>query len=97
MPFAYYDRLTRAQQRVYRRSDDIASVSIPRADELRPLIEAVAETLAEGYRARLHERCHHPDYELLRLPDSFHTDGFYRRELSLLRQLLPSAMGAGTP
>jgi hypothetical protein len=168
LPFAYYDRLTRAQQRVYRRSDDIASVSIPRAEELRPLIEAVAETLAEGDRARLqvaadrlvaeialqlrvpplrtrvlavrpshhwgelhglyngasdgrvarvcvwmrtaqrlqvvrfrtflrtllHELCHHLDYELLELPDSFHTDGFYRRESSLLRQLLPSAEGA---
>jgi hypothetical protein len=82
---------------VYRRSDDIASVSIPRAEELRPLIEAVAETLAKGDRARLHERCHHLDYELLRLPDSFHIHGFYGREPSLLRQLLPSAEGAETP
>jgi hypothetical protein len=32
--------------------------------------------------------CHHLDYELLRLPDSFHTEGFYQRESSLLRQLL---------
>jgi len=168
LPFAYYDRLTRAQQRVYRRSDDIASVPIPRAEELRPLIEAVAAALAAGDRARLqvaadrlvaeialqlrvpplrtrvlavrpfhhwgelhglyngasggrvarvsvwmrtaqrhqvvrfrtflrillHELCHHLDYELLELPDSFHTDGFYRRESSLLRQLLPSAEGA---
>ena len=167
MPFAYYDRLTRGQQRVYRKSDDIASVPIPRADALRPLVEAVSEALAAEDRARLqmtadrllaeialllrvpplrtrilavrpshrwgelhglyngasggrvarvsvwtrtaqrhqvvrfrtflrtllHELCHHLDYELLRLPDSFHTDGFYRRESSLLRQLLPSAEG----
>jgi hypothetical protein len=53
VPFAYYQRLTRAQQRVYR----------------------------------------HLDYELLRLPDSFHTEGFYRRESSLLRQLV----GDGSP
>ncbi|GIW40794.1 MAG: hypothetical protein KatS3mg076_1371 [Candidatus Binatia bacterium] len=40
-------------------------------------------------RTFLHEICHHLDYELLRLPDSFHTDGFYRREASLFRQLWP--------
>ncbi len=165
MPFAYYDRLTRSQQRVYRQSDDIPSVPIPGGVELRPLVEAVAEGLAAGDRAQLqsaadrlladialrlhvpllrtrvlavrpshhwgelhglyngasagrvarvsvwmrtaqrhqvvrfrtflrtllHELCHHLDYELLRLPDSFHTDGFYRRESSLLRQLLPAA------
>jgi hypothetical protein len=153
---------------VYRQSDDIASVSIPRGGELRPLVEAVAEALAAGDRTRLqtasdrlvaeialqlrvppirtrvlavrpshrwgelhglyngacggrvarvsvwmrtaqrhqvvrfrtylrtllHELCHHLDYELLELPDSFHTDGFYRRESSLLRQLLPPAGGA---
>jgi hypothetical protein len=45
-------------------------------------------------RTLLHELCHHLDYELLELPDSFHTDGFYRRESSLLRQLLPSVEGA---
>jgi len=47
-------------------------------------------------RTLLHELCHHLDYELLALPDSFHTDGFYKRESSLLRQLLPSAEGAGS-
>ena len=171
MPFAYYDRLTRSQQRVYRQSDDIASLSIPRSAELRPLVEAVAEALAAGDRTQLqaaadrllaeialrlrvppirtrvlairpsrrwgelhglyngasagrvarvsvwmrtarrhqvvrfrtflrtllHELCHHLDYELLTLPDSFHTDGFYKRESSLLRQLLPSADGAEAP
>ena len=170
MAFAYYDRLTRSQQRVYRQSDDIASVPIPRGVDLCPLVEAVAEALAAGDRAQLqaaadrllaeiavrlrvpplrtqvlavrpsrrwgelhglyngasagrvarvsvwmrtarrhqvvkfrtflrtllHELCHHLDYELLALPDSFHTEGFYRRESSLLRQLLPSAEGAGS-
>jgi len=93
LPFAYYDRLTRGQQRVYRKSDDIASVPIPGAEALRPPVEAVAEALAAEDRTQLHERCDHLDYELLRLPDSFHTDGFHRRESSLLRQLLPSADG----
>lgn len=38
-------------------------------------------------RTLLHELCHHLDYQRLRLRDSFHTEGFYRRESSLLRQL----------
>jgi len=45
-------------------------------------------------RTLLHELCHHFDYTLLGLPDSFHTLGFYRRESSLLRQLAPSAKAA---
>jgi len=45
------------------------------------------------FRTLIHELCHHLDYELLKLPDSFHTEGFYRRESSLVRQLL----GAATP
>jgi hypothetical protein len=40
-------------------------------------------------RTLLHELGHHLDYELLRLPDSFHTEGFFRRESSLFKQLLP--------
>jgi hypothetical protein len=31
MPFAYYQRLTRAQQRVYRQSDEIAMIRLPGA------------------------------------------------------------------
>jgi hypothetical protein len=171
LPFAYYARLTRGQQRVYRQSDGIATVPIPRAVGLRPLAEALEHALAAGDRARvqtsadrllaeigarlrvpplrtqvlavrparrwgelhglynppeagraarvsvwmrtaqrhqvvkfrtflrtlLHELCHHLDYELLALPNSFHTDGFYQRESSLLRQLLPPAPeGLGT-
>jgi hypothetical protein len=168
LPFAYYNRLTLSQRRVYRQSDDIASVPIPHGVELRPLVDAVAEALAAEDRARLqiaadrllaeitarlhvpplrtrvlavrptyrwgelhglyngasagrvarvsvwmrtaqrhqvvkfrsflrtllHELCHHLDYELLALPDSFHTKGFYKRESSLLRQLAPPTGGA---
>lgn len=39
-------------------------------------------------RTLLHELCHHLDYELFRLAETFHTEGFYRRESSLLRQVL---------
>jgi len=67
LPFAYYNRLTRSQQRVYQKSDNIASVSIPL------------------------------DCELLALPDSFHTEGVYKRESSLLRQPMPWVEGAEAP
>ncbi|HVS65535.1 MAG TPA: hypothetical protein VMT85_18760 [Thermoanaerobaculia bacterium] len=38
-------------------------------------------------RTVLHECCHHLDFEVLRLPESFHTEGFFKRESSLFRQL----------
>ena len=165
MPFAYYSRLTRAQQRVYRQSDAIGAVPLPGTAALRPLVEAVAQALGGGDRGRteaavqalfdgltralrvppvraevlaarpsrdwgelhglytpgarggrpritlwmrtaqrrqvvaprtflrtlVHELCHHLDYDLLKLPDSFHTEGFYRRESNIIRQLLGEA------
>jgi hypothetical protein len=42
-------------------------------------------------RTLLHEICHHLDYEHFRFPETFHTEGFYNRESSLFRQLLPGA------
>ena len=38
-------------------------------------------------RTVLHEACHHLDYEWLGLEDSFHTEGFFKRESSLFKQL----------
>jgi hypothetical protein len=40
-------------------------------------------------RTLLHEICHHLDYHLYRLPESYHTEGFYKRESSLFHQLVP--------
>lgn len=40
-------------------------------------------------RTFLHELAHHLDVTLYELEDSFHTEGFFRRESSLVRQLLP--------
>jgi hypothetical protein len=40
-------------------------------------------------RTLLHEICHHLDYTHLRLADSFHTQGFFKRESSLFYQLVP--------
>ncbi|HWP94194.1 MAG TPA: hypothetical protein VNL72_00465 [Gammaproteobacteria bacterium] len=48
-------------------------------------------------RTFLHELCHHLDYEYLKLPDSFHTEGFYKRESSLFRQLVDEARGVTPP
>lgn len=42
-------------------------------------------------RTMIHEVCHHLDMTLLELGDSFHTEGFFRRESSLVRQLLGEA------
>jgi hypothetical protein len=162
VPFAYYQRLTRAQQRVYRQSDEIPVIRLSGPRDLRALVDPLADALRKEdrlttqamadrllaqitaslgvpplraqvqavrpshcwgelhglytpgterrpsratvwmrtarrrevvrfrtfLRTLLHELCHHLDYELLRLPDSFHTQGFYKRESSLLRQVL---------
>jgi hypothetical protein len=167
MPFAYYARLTRAQQAIYRKSDGITEVRLPHPAELHPLVGALdaalrtedrgdtqraTDRLVRGLvdalgmppvkvevlaarphakwgelhglytaergkipkiqlwmrtakqkrvvafrtylRTMLHEVGHHIDYALLRLPDSFHTEGFYKRESSLFYQLVPDAREA---
>ena len=164
MPFAYYARLNRAQQAVYRKSDGITELRLPRPVDLHPLVTALegalrtedrlatqraSEQLIRGLtdalgippvktevlaarphakwgelhglytaergktpkiqlwmrtakqkrvvafrtylRTLLHEVGHHIDYALLRLADSFHTEGFYKRESSLFYQLVPEA------
>ncbi len=44
-------------------------------------------------RTLLHECVHHLDYELFKLPDSLHTEGFFKRESSLMRQLTAHQQG----
>lgn len=39
-------------------------------------------------RTLVHELLHHLDYELFALEETFHTEGFFKRESSLTRQLL---------
>lgn len=172
MPFAYYNRLSKAQQRVYRQSDGISAVPLPGAAGLRPLVRALAGALASASRERtelaardlsdgltgalrvppvavrvlavrpardwgelhglysddgrarrplitlwmrtaqrhqvvafrtflrtlLHELGHHLDYTLLGLPDSLHTEGFYKRESHLFHQLIGAGdRGPGRP
>jgi len=43
-------------------------------------------------RILLHELCHHLDYEFYRLEETFHTEGFYKRESSLFHQLVPQKL-----
>ncbi|MEE9562666.1 MAG: hypothetical protein V3W50_06325 [Thermoanaerobaculia bacterium] len=162
MPFAYYRRLSAAQKRIYCRSDEITSIPLPRAKELRSLTddlaaaleeedrrgaERICQRLADGLTQRLevppvqvtvlrvrprdgwgelhglyepseddylsrislwmrtaqraqvvafrtflrtllHELGHHLDYELFELEETFHTEGFYKRESSLFNQLV---------
>lgn len=39
-------------------------------------------------RTLIHELCHHLDYELYKWSETFHTEGFYKRESSLVGALL---------
>jgi hypothetical protein len=39
-------------------------------------------------RTLIHELCHHLDYELHGLDGTYHTEGFFRRESSIMRQLV---------
>jgi len=66
-------------------------------DEDTPEIRVWMRTAAHGrvvrfrtfLRTFLHELCHHLDFQLFGLADSFHTEGFFKRESSLMRQLAP--------
>jgi hypothetical protein len=161
MAFAYYKRLTRRQQGIYRKSNEVPVVQLPNWRAVRPIVRRLEEALpggnrhvvqevctdllnamADGLRIRrvriavlerrpsdeteelhgcyqpaeegghavikvwmrtakrnqvvafksflrtvLHEFCHHLDYVLLELADSFHTEGFYQRESSLFHQV----------
>ena len=42
-------------------------------------------------RTLIHELLHHLDYDLFKLADSFHTEGFFQRESSLVKQLAGEA------
>jgi hypothetical protein len=161
MPFSYYARLSRREQAVYRRSDEVTALRLPEPAALQPAVQALGAALAAEDRAAvqratertirgltdalgvppvrvevlaarphagwgelhglyttergkppkiqlwmrtakqrrvvafrtylrtlLHEVGHHLDYELLRLRDSYHTEGFYKRESSLFHQLV---------
>jgi len=162
MPFPYYDNLSAAKKRIYRKSDALESISLENpgrihpvtielkkslgdnkrrdvakyasricrlvceglgaealvvkvksrrpsssAEELQGLYERTEgeaavltvwmKTAAKGQvvafksfiRTVLHELCHHIDYAHFDLDDSLHTEGFFKREASLYRQIVP--------
>jgi hypothetical protein len=53
VPFAYFDRLSRRQQAIYRRSDAVAGVVLPDPARLRPLAQALAAALTGGERTAI--------------------------------------------
>jgi hypothetical protein len=48
-------------------------------------------------RTVVHELGHHLDYELFALEETFHTEGFYKRESSLANALLAQEAGISPP
>jgi hypothetical protein len=74
----------------------------PFEDATPPLITVWMRTVARKQvvafktfvRTLLHELCHHLDYELLMLPETFHTEGFYKRESTLFQQIQGGGAGA---
>ena len=46
-------------------------------------------------RTLIHELCHHLDYELYKMPETFHTEGFYKRESTLVAALLRRGVDGG--
>jgi len=71
-----------------------------RDDQRRPRIRVWMRTLRYKrvvafrtfLRTLLHELCHHLDYTLFGLADSFHTQGFFSRESALFKQLVPGGV-----
>ncbi|MBK8019763.1 MAG: hypothetical protein IPK20_25790 [Betaproteobacteria bacterium] len=57
MPFAYYDRLTPARRRIYDRSDALTELPIPAGDDLRPLAEALFQSLAQDRETAVQRDC----------------------------------------
>ena len=53
MPFSYYARLTRSQQAVYRKSDEVAAVRLPNPAALHAAVTALTTALATEDRAQV--------------------------------------------
>ena len=50
MPFSYYARLSRSQQAIYRKSDEIVEVRLPQPAALHPAVESLTTALASEDR-----------------------------------------------
>ena len=162
MPFPYYDNLSAAKKRIYRKSDATESIPVNNPSDIHPVTVKLKKSLADNkrrdvakhaseicrlvcegldtkilivkisskrpsnsteelhglyewtegktpvltvwmktaakgqvvafksfIRTVLHELCHHIDYTYLNLDDSFHTEGFFKRESFLYKQIVP--------
>jgi hypothetical protein len=91
VPFEYYHNLSPSQKAVYRKSDRIITLPLPDPQKPQKLVAQLKSSLEKentaGVRRAASELCHHLDYTLLGLDDSFHTEGFFRRESHLFTQL----------
>ena len=56
-PFAYFDRLSAASKRTYRKSDRIARVELPEVARLMPLASAIAAPLEAASVSGVREAC----------------------------------------
>lgn len=76
---------------------ELHGLYLPAEGRRRALIQLWMRTAKQGrvvafrsfLRTLLHELCHHLDYEVFLFPETFHTEGFYKRESSLFHQLMP--------
>ena len=57
MPFAYYDNLSAARKRTYRKSDRILRIEWPEVAPLQPLAQAVQPALEGAARAATEKAC----------------------------------------
>src|SRR5207244_2439187 len=55
MPFSYYARLSRAQQAIYRKSDEIVEVRLPEPARLHPAVEALTAALGSEQRVAVQQ------------------------------------------
>ncbi|MGE0371278.1 MAG: hypothetical protein AB7Q01_05230 [Gammaproteobacteria bacterium] len=57
MAFAYYKRLTRRQQGIYRKSNEVPAVRLPNWRAVQPIAHLLEETLPGGDRHAVQELC----------------------------------------
>jgi hypothetical protein len=170
MPFPYYENLSAAKKRIYRKSDAIESIPLENPDRIHPVTIKLKKSLEDGkrrdvakhaseicrmvcedldtealivkirsrrpsrsaeelqglyertegetcvltvwmktaakgrvvafksfIRTVLHELCHHIDYTFFNLEDSLHTEGFFKRESFLYKQIVPRELQRKEP
>jgi hypothetical protein len=55
--FNYYHRLTRTQQSIYRKSDAVRTVHLPRHAALSPIVAEIESSLSKGEQAAIQRAC----------------------------------------